>query len=264
MNVNGMGDRKTANTGRSNVKTDKQRFSAELSKAFDTVNENEAKSEKAAKTAKTAKAAERDTLDIGSKAEDDIPETADWTGTASSDRAAINEKMSNFEYEAYIYRTIDRMYNYDDNRENNWIVFSKDALAAMKADPEYEKWVLQKIYSTIKTTPSFEGRNVKVQRDMIIKGSREECIFEVHASGDGIDDGFSGPTNEEYRRIIEARKKEYEKYGKYIKLLRENAVEKADMESEHIRGIYEDFLHIRKNISAVLGDMDEFWNVNGE
>ena len=246
MNVSGIGERKTANAGRNKIKGDKQGFAGELSNAL---------SKAAVSEAKTYRAAERDTLEIGGKNSADVSDSA---------CAADTSEMSDFENEAYIYRTIDKMYKNNDSRQNNWIIFSDEGLAAMKADPEYEKWVLREIYGAINSATPFMGRDVKVQRDIIIRESPEACIFETHVSGDGIDDGFSGPTNEEYRRIVEARKKEYEKHRKYAKLLRDNAIEKADMELEHIRGIYEDCLHTRKNLCAVLGDMDYFWGANGE
>ncbi|MDE6593731.1 MAG: hypothetical protein K2K57_11805 [Oscillospiraceae bacterium] len=246
MNVNGIGERKTANAGRNKIKGDKQGFAGELSNAL---------CKSAVSEAKNYRAAERDTLEIGSK------NSADVFGSAC---AADTSEMSDFEYEAYIYRTIDKMYKNNDGRQNNWIIFSDEGLAAMKADPAYEKWVLREIYGAINSATPFMGRDVKVQRDIIIRESPEACIFETHVSGDGIDDGFSGPTNEEYRRIVETRKKEYEKHRKYAKLLRENAIEKADMELEHIRGIYKDMLHTRKSLCAVLDDMDCFWTVKGE
>lgn len=241
MKVSGIGERKTANAGRSKIKGDKQGFAGELSNAL-----NKA----AVSEAKNYRAAERDTLEIGRK------NSADVSGGAC---AADTSEMSDFEYEVYIYKTVDKMYKSNDSRQNNWIIFSDKGLAAMKADPEYEKWVLREIYGAVNSAVPFMARDVKVQRDIIIRESPEECIFETHVSGDGIDDGFSGPTNEEYRRIVKERKKEYEKHRKYVKLLQENAIEKADMELDHIRGIYEDFLHVRKNLCAVLDDMDYFW-----
>lgn len=258
MNVSGIGERKAANAGRNKIKGDNRGFAGELSNAM---------SKAAASGVKTYRAVERDTLEIEGKNSAEASEgvcAADTVDRAGAAKAANKSEMSDFEYEAYIYRTVDKMYKNNDNRQNNWIIFSDEGLAAMKADPEYEKWVLREIYGAVNSAPPFMGRNVRVQRDIIIGESPEECIFETRALGEGTDGEFSGPTNEEYRRIVEARKKEYEKHRKYARLLRENAIEKADMELDHIRGIYEDYLHTRKNLCAVLGDMDYFWAAKEE
>lgn len=235
MNVNGITERRTVNSGGGKGWLVKPGFAGELTEALKKAafgKDNDVK---------------RDSLDINEKI------TADTS------------EMSEQEYEAYIYRTIDKMCKNNDDRRDNWVILSGEGLGAMKSDPEYERWVLGEIYSAVNSVPPFMGSDVKIRRNIVIGASREECIFEAYASGDGVyEDGFSGPTKEELRRIEAVRKAEYAKYRKYARVLRENAIEKADMERDHIRGIYEDCLHIRKNVCAVLDEMDYFWVSKGK
>lgn len=175
------------------------------------------------------------------------------------------DSMSDIEYEKYIYSLVDKMPRSGHSKNDDWIIISKEGLSAMKSDPDYEKWVLDKIYKQVSQPLYLPGNNAKVHNTIFIGGDRDSCKFEAYMTSDRMtEDGFSGPTHEEIRREHKRQAKENEKLRRYARTLRDNSIEKADMELEHIRGVYRDELHSRKNICAVLGDIDRFWLISSK
>lgn len=175
------------------------------------------------------------------------------------------DSMNDLEYEAYINSLVDKMPRSGHSKRDDWIIISDEGYAAMKADPDYEKWVLGEIYRQVSQPMFFTGNNSKVHNTVFIGGNKDSCKFESYITSDRMtEDGFSDPTREEIRRVQKEQAKKNEKMRRYARTLRENSIEKADMEREHIRGIYRDQLHSRKNICAMLGDLEKFWLISSK
>lgn len=159
------------------------------------------------------------------------------------------EDLSLEEYKWDFYRRISKLSGRWKASGNICSVFiSDEGFEAMRSDPEYEKWVMSQINSTCGGYLGRHGR--KKYSAVCIGGTKEDCRFESWMD--------ISSTKEEYEQLREIRRKRLEKlkklslekYDRYRKALRENSLKKSRMETEHIKGNYDDMIYRMKNLSA--------------
>lgn len=159
--------------------------------------------------------------------------------------------MSMTEYQLYIESKISKIISGSHRRGGYTAVFiSDEGYEAMKNDPEYERWVLSLIKQSASQNSCVCRNGEKHYSAHFIGASKEESHSEYWS-----DIPTSTVTPEE-RRVIERRrfyalqKYRTQKLARYRKALRENSIKKAELEEEHIKGIFRDHLYEKKSICA--------------
>lgn len=160
------------------------------------------------------------------------------------------EDMSMTEYQLYIESKISKLTS-GYHRSNGYtaVFISEKGFEAMKNDPEYERWVLDLVKSGVHSH-SYGRSEEKHYSAYFIGASKEESRSE-HWS----DIPTQTMTVEERRardrkRFYALQKYRNEKLVRYRKALRENAVKRAEIEEEHIKGIFRDHIYEQENICA--------------
>lgn len=159
--------------------------------------------------------------------------------------------MSMTEYQLYIESKISKIMSGSHHRGGYTAVFiSDEGYVAMKNDPEYEKWVLDLIKQSTYQNGCMHGNDEKHYSAHFIGASKEETRSEYWS-----DIPTSTVTVEERRamerkRFYALQKYRTQKLARYRKALRENSIKKAELEDEHIKGIFRDYLYEKKNICA--------------
>lgn len=169
--------------------------------------------------------------------------------TGSTDRPDT-ENMSMTEYQLYIQSKISKLTSGSHRRDGYTAVFiSDEGFEAMKNDPEYEKWVLNLIKSGSYSNSC--GRSEEKHYSAYFIGASKEETHSEHWS----DIPTQTMTVEERRSMERKRLYALQKYRnaklvRYRKALRENSIKKAEIEEEHIKGIFRDHIYEKKNICA--------------
>lgn len=159
--------------------------------------------------------------------------------------------MSMTEYQLYIDSKISKIMSGSHRRGGYTAVFiSEEGYEAMKNDPEYEKWALNLIKQSAYQNGCMYGKNEKHYSAHFIGASKEETRSEYWS-----DIPTTTVTAEERRamerkRFYALQKYRNQKTARYRKALRENSIKKAELEEEHIKGIFRDYLYEKKNICA--------------
>ncbi len=172
---------------------------------------------------------------------------ADSFAASSKREEPSPQDMTMEEYRLYIYGKISAMSGRPSRNADTMILISDEGYAAMKKDPGYEKWVLNRVKETFSANRTWLGRDEKIHTVQFIGASEEECRCESWSS-----DEFKGPTSEEIRRFRLERKAKAEKLRRYRKVLQENSIKRADKELDHIKGIYRDYIYKQKNVCAEI------------
>ncbi len=159
---------------------------------------------------------------------------------------SVSEELSMLEYEDHIYGIISKMPKCNKRMREDTVIISDEGFKAMKSDPEYEKWVLDRIRASFGSGGFLYGKRDKIYNVMFIGADKDE--FRSESLGGEL----SYPSAEELRRFRMQRKLKAEKLARYRKALEESSIKKADKELDHIKGIYKDYLYAQKNISAVV------------
>lgn len=169
--------------------------------------------------------------------------------TGSTDRTDT-EKMSMTEYQLYIQSKISKLTSGSYRGDGYAAVFiSDEGFEAMKNDPEYERWVLNLIKSGSYSNSC--GRSGEKHYSAYFIGASKEETHSEHWS----DIPTQTMTVEERRsrerkRFYALQKYRNAKLVRYRKALRENAIKKAEIEEEHIKGIFRDHIYEKENICA--------------
>lgn len=167
----------------------------------------------------------------------------------AEDRSTADMSMT--EYQIYIESKISKIMSGQHRRGGYTAVFiSGEGYAAMKNDPEYEKWVLDLIKQSAHQNSFAYGKDEKRYSAHFIGASKEEARSEYWS-----DIPTTAVTAEERRamerkRFYALQKYRTQKLARYRKALRENSIKKAELEEEHIKGVFRDFLYEKKNICA--------------
>ncbi|MCM1024016.1 MAG: hypothetical protein NC395_08175 [Prevotella sp.] len=172
------------------------------------------------------------------------------SGARTEEKSTSAEDMSMTEYQLYIYSKISKLTAGSPRSGGYTAVFiSDEGFEAMKNDPEYEKQVLDTVRASV--CSNRYGRSDRKHYSVHYIGATKEESRSEHWS-----DIPAQTMTAEERRSIE-RKRFYalqkyrnEKAAKYRIALRENSIKKAELETEHIKGNYDDFLYAQKNICA--------------
>ncbi|MDE6608758.1 MAG: hypothetical protein K2K54_13560 [Lachnospiraceae bacterium] len=137
------------------------------------VNGQTDKNRQAGKKQPQTESAFYDMLEEKSLESEVIEEAAPVSKTCTND-------MSMEEYKCYIYYLISRMPKHPSQRQNDvMVLISKEGLAAMKQNPEYEAWVLkdlQNYFSQNQTMSAFFG---KAEVVIFYGAKKEECYSQV-------------------------------------------------------------------------------------
>lgn len=171
------------------------------------------------------------------------------TGNSNTEKSAA-EDMSMAEYQLYIQSKISKLTSGSNRRDGYTAVFiSDEGFEAMKNDPEYEKWVLDLIKSGSYSNSC--GRSGEKHYSAYFIGASKEETHSEHWS----DIPTQTMTVEERRSMERKRFYALQKYRnaklvRYRKALRENSIKKAEIEEEHIKGIFRDHIYEKKNICA--------------
>lgn len=161
-----------------------------------------------------------------------------------------SEDMSMDEYKLYIYQKIMKMPKCNSRRRDNAVFITDEGYAAMKNDPAYEKWALEKIRASFRDGGCSFGGKERVHSVQIIGASEDDCRYERWSSGGDVLE----PSKEELKRVRLKRKAKAEKHIRYVRVMRENSIKRYEKEMDHIRGIYEDYLHEQKNVCAAMSN----------
>lgn len=153
-----------------------------------------------------------------------------------------SENMTMGEYKKYIYDKISDISVYNGNLTE--VSISEEGFKAMKNNPEYEKWVMSQISVPSGDKDSYNIYYVGSDRNSL----RLECWK---------------PEDMEKRRKREEKEKEFwklkrkkemeakiEHYAQYKRMLQENSIRKAEIELNHISGIYDDYQKTSTNLNA--------------
>lgn len=168
--------------------------------------------------------------------------------TVSTDRTDT-EKMSMTEYQLYIQSKISKLTSGTHRGGYTAVFISDEGFEAMKNDPEYEKWALNLIKSGSYSNNC--GRSGEKHYSAYFIGASKEETHSEHWS----DIPTRTMTVEERRsrerkRFYALQKYRNAKLVRYRKALRENAIKKAEIEEEHIKGIFRDHIYEKRNICA--------------
>lgn len=170
--------------------------------------------------------------------------------TVNSEKTVSSEDMSMAEYQLYIQSKISKLTS-GSNRGNGYtaVFISDEGFEAMKNDPEYEKWVLDLIKSGSYSNSC--GRSGEKHYSAYFIGASKEETHSEHWS----DIPTQTMTVEERRSMERKRLYALQKYRnaklvRYRKALRENSIKKAEIEEEHIKGIFRDHIYEKKNVCA--------------
>lgn len=153
-----------------------------------------------------------------------------------------SENMTMGEYKKYIYDKISDISMYNGNLTE--VSISEEGFKAMKNNPEYEKWVMSQISVPSGDKDSYNIYYVGSDRNSL----RLECWK---------------PEDMEKRRKREEKEREFwklkrkkemdakiEHYAQYKRMLQENSIRKAEIELNHISGIYDDYQKTSPNLNA--------------
>lgn len=170
------------------------------------------------------------------------------SGTGNNERPDT-ENMSMTEYQLYIQSKISKLTSGSHRGGYTAVFISDEGFEAMKNDPEYEKWVLNQIKSG--SYSSSCGRSGEKHYSAYFIGASKEETHSEHWS----DIPTQTMTVEERRSMERKRFYALQKYRnaklvRYRKALRENSIKKAEIEEEHIKGIFRDHIYEKKNICA--------------
>lgn len=98
-----------------------------------------------------------DNISAGGTPKETMPKETVSKETVSIEAAYV-QNMSMEEYKQYLYDKIEALPIHESNRQDSISVHITDAgLAAMKNDPEYEKWVLDTLRSNFQCNDSWSG-----------------------------------------------------------------------------------------------------------
>lgn len=160
------------------------------------------------------------------------------------------EDMSMTEYQLYIQSKISKIMS-GSHRSNSYtaVFISDEGFEAMKNDPEYERWVLDLVKSS--TYSHSCGRSEEKHYSAhFIGASKEESHSEYWSDIPTQTMTVEERRSRERKRFYALQKYRNEKLVRYRKALRENAVKRAEIEEEHIKGIFRDHIYEKKNICA--------------
>lgn len=159
--------------------------------------------------------------------------------------------MSMTEYQLYIESKISKIMSGSNRRGGYTAVFiSDEGYAAMKNDPEYEKWVLDLIKQSAHQNSFAYGKDEKHYSAHFIGASKEETRSEYWSDIPTTTVTVEERRAMERKRFYALQKYRTQKLARYRKALRENSIKKAELEDEHIKGIFRDYLYEKKNICA--------------
>ncbi len=160
--------------------------------------------------------------------------------TAPGQKTAVSDKMTMGEYKKYIYNKISDMQNRHLNLGNSTAVdISEDGFRSMKNNPEYENWVFNQLETSLSTKLSDEPYCAIYH----IGKDRNDFLCEVWLSEKQTKKQLSKKLEEDYLRKKHIQKKiqaKNEHYAQYRRVLIENSIRKADIESDHIKGQFGD------------------------
>lgn len=160
------------------------------------------------------------------------------------------EDMSMTEYQLYIQSKISKIMS-GSHRSNGYtaVFISDEGFEAMKNDPDYERWVLDLVKSS--TYSHSCGRSEEKHYSAhFIGASKEESHSEYWSDIPTQTMTVEERRSRERKRFYALQKYRNEKLVRYRKALRENAVKRAEIEEEHIKGIFRDHIYEKKNICA--------------
>ncbi|MDE7302067.1 MAG: hypothetical protein K2N60_01965 [Oscillospiraceae bacterium] len=171
------------------------------------------------------------------------------TGNSNTEKSAA-EDMSMTEYQLYIQSKISKLTS-GSNRGGGYtaVFISDEGFEAMKNDPEYEKWVLDLIKSGSYSN-SYGRSGEKHYSAYFIGASKEETHSEHWSDIPTQTMTVEERRSMERRRLYALQKYRNAKLVRYRKALRENSIKKAEIEEEHIKGIFRDHIYEKKNICA--------------
>lgn len=159
--------------------------------------------------------------------------------------------MSMIEYQFYIESKISKIMSGSHRRSGYTAVFiSDEGYAAMKNEPEYEKWVLDLIKQSAYQNGFMHGNDEKHYSAHFIGASKEETRSEYWSDIPTTTVTVEERRAMERKRFYALQKYRTQKLARYRKALRENSIKKAELEDEHIKGIFRDYLYEKKNICA--------------
>lgn len=159
--------------------------------------------------------------------------------------------MSITEYQLYINSKISKIMSGSHRRGGYTAIFiSDEGYAAMKNDPEYEKWVLDLIKQSSYQSSCMHGNDKKHYSAHFIGASKEETRSEYWSDIPTTTVTVEERRAMERKRFYALQKYRTQKLARYRKVLRENSIKKAELEEEHIKGIFRDYLYEKKNICA--------------
>lgn len=159
--------------------------------------------------------------------------------------------MSMTEYQFYIESKISKIMSSSHRRGGYTAVFiSDEGYAAMKNDPEYEKWVLDLIKQSAYQNGCMHGNDEKHYSAHFIGASKEETRSEYWSDIPTTTVTVEERRAMERKRFYALQKYRTQKLARYRKVLRENSIKKAKLEDEHIKGIFKDYLYEKKNVCA--------------
>ncbi|MCX4256689.1 MAG: hypothetical protein OSJ54_07150 [Oscillospiraceae bacterium] len=186
--------------------------------------------------------------DAAAKTDRLIMSPAAASGIAVKSSAA---DMSMTEYQLYINSKISKIMSGSHQRGGYTAVFiSDEGYAAMKNDPEYEKWVLDLIKQSSYQNGFMHGRDEKHYSAHFVGASKEETHSEYWSDIPTTTVTVEERRAMERKRFYALQKYRTQKLARYRKALRENSIKKAELEEEHIKGIFRDHLYEKKNICA--------------
>jgi len=153
------------------------------------------------------------------------------------------EDMTMDEYRQYISQQIRKMPVHPSRRQENIsVVISEEGYAAMKADPEYEAWVLNNIRALYSQPGSFFGCTDKVYTSIYIGATKEESYAETWRVP------VRSPRERAAERRMEARIRLEKRLKKkrQQKLLRELAFQRQERQRKLVKKLIEHRREIEK------------------
>lgn len=167
-----------------------------------------------------------------------------------AEKSPSTEDMSMTEYQLYIYSKISKI-TAGSHRSNGYtaVFISDEGFEAMKNDPEYEKWVLDLIKSSAYSN-QYGRSDEKHYSAHFIGASKEETHSEYWSDIPTQTMTVEERRSMERKRFYALQKYRNAKLARYRKALRENSIKKAELEEDHIKGIFRDHLYEKKNICA--------------
>lgn len=176
-----------------------------------------------------------------------LSSSARAAGLKNTDTA---ESMTMGEYKKYVYNKITNIQNEHFNGKDLAAVsISEDGFKAMKNNPDYENWVFSQLENAF-GNPADDLASYTVLR---IGADRKDLQCETWMEEKYNKKKLSEKIEEDYQRKCRLRKKlmaKNEHYRQYQRVLIENSIQKAKIESEHIQGNFDDVPNA-KNLNAV-------------